>query len=301
MKIDTKVMKNILKYAKLSADSITMQYIDEALEEVEGMEENGFEYMYFQFPTSARKIERKDSSENESSDKDELAKMMSKDLFTAAKAAEKEGNKEDAAKMKADAMSILSDIDKFFAELGAACLGPAEDEEDDEACDFDSDFEEDDDDTECQHELKIHVFGKGHADDFVGKCPVVFTGTTDFSFKTGIGKHYVDKYLPLWRLDAPDLSRGDGSLPVGGVARVENGDAKFYILMPKGRSDDKIESRILHDTMVCLADKIKADGVTEIAMPPIFCGHERFEWNNISRCLKKIFEDHGYSVSFIYE
>ena len=69
MKIDTKVMKNILKYAKLSADSITMQYIDEALEEVEGMEENGFEYMYFQLPTSAIKIERKDSSENDSSDK----------------------------------------------------------------------------------------------------------------------------------------------------------------------------------------------------------------------------------------
>lgn len=131
---------------------------------------------------------------------------------------------------------------------------------------------------------------QGDLFDFYGKAFLVHCISADFALGKGIAKQFDQNCQMKKRLrqEYPDyLARYRASGMKGDALWID----LVVNLVTKERYYQKPTYQSLQEALEKLADRCRADGVADLAMPLIACGLDGLEWDKVSAMIQDVFRD----------
>lgn len=139
---------------------------------------------------------------------------------------------------------------------------------------------------------------QGDLFDFYGKAFLVHCISADFALGKGIAKQF-DRNCQMkkrLRQEYPDyLARYRASGMKGDALWID----LVVNLVTKERYYQKPTYQSLQEALEKLADRCRADGVADLAMPLIACGLDGLEWDKVSAMIQDVFRDTVCNITVV--
>ena len=139
---------------------------------------------------------------------------------------------------------------------------------------------------------------QGDLFDFYGKAFLVHCVSADFALGKGIAKQFDQNCQMKKRLrqEYPDyLARYRASGMKGDALWIDS----VVNLVTKERYYQKPTYQSLQEALEKLADRCRADGVADLAMPLIACGLDGLEWDKVSAMIQDVFRDTVCNITVV--
>lgn len=108
--------------------------------------------------------------------------------------------------------------------------------------------------------------------------------TADFSLGAGIAKKIDEVYNMKEKLDM-SYDHNVYKLFVGRALLIDN----VYNLVLKKKPNKKAKYKNLRKALEDMAENMKDNLITKVAMPKIGCGHEGLEWDKVKEIIEEVF------------
>ena len=139
---------------------------------------------------------------------------------------------------------------------------------------------------------------QGDLFEFYGKAFLVHCISADFALGKGIAKQFDQNCQMKKRLrqEYPDyLARYRASGMKGDALWID----LVVNLVTKERYYQKPTYQSLQEALEKLADRCRADGVADLAMPLIACGLDGLEWDKVSAMIQDVFRDTVCNITVV--